>query len=212
MSKRKKKPMSEGPPVDNGLRAAIERQKDGGTPALKAFKAEVKGKLDAAGCATLEEWAEKRPGEHLPAMYGKYPSCALCGAVEPYEGYQTACKGPNPIVLRNQRTHGKTLSLLSVACEAARRGFDQVVLLTGAQAQFDRILSLVGSLRREGTIGFEDIIRYGNGTATIRFVDGGGQVLVTTSEHGGHRWSTGRERVTGRKPVWINEQLMMVGS
>lgn len=75
-----------------------------GSPALQAFKTEVQERLGAEGIATLEEWAEQRPGEHLAATYGSYPSCALCGLVKPYGGFQSRCEGMVRVTMRDGKS------------------------------------------------------------------------------------------------------------
>jgi hypothetical protein len=147
-----------------------------GSPALQAFKVEVDEKLAEAGCSTLEEWAEKHPGKHLPATYGSYPSCALCGKVQPNTGvYRSVCKGIAKVVLRGQREHGKTIRMVREACDLAR-GADHthvhdVALPKGID--FQRVLSFLGSMRREEAIGPEDVVSHKGKVTTVRFKGAG---------------------------------------
>jgi hypothetical protein len=174
-----------------------------GSPALKSFYEEVQTILTAAGCSDLTEWAEKQPGKHLSATYGKYPSCALCGAVEPRDGYKSQCNGIARIELRNQVRDGQSIEMLQRACEAARMGVDTVVVLArDSNRGFERLLSLLGSMKRENNVTESDRVTYLDGAITIRFKDGG-ILYLTDSQQRGSKWSKSRTRTSGRQPEMI---------
>lgn len=185
----------------------------GGSPALRAFRKEVAEKLAAAGMATLKEWAEQRPGEHLSAFYGKYPSCALCGHMEPRGGFKgNDCRGITRITMRgeegqtalqNAQRNEKTTELMHRACEAAKIGIDTVMVIASNWTLQD-VLPLIGSMRREEAIRPKDTVAHEGNSTTVSFV-GGGQLFITTSMSKGQRWAKMRGRQTGRHPEWMRE-------
>jgi hypothetical protein len=196
-------------------------RESGGSPALKAFRAEVRTKLDEARCSDLKEWAEKRPGEHLDATYGKYPSCALCGRIPPRTGDRSDCPGIVGIGLRGggggelalsqapveiaTSRYGKLSEALHNAAQAAKVGVDTVFVLNkDPNRGFERLLSMKGSLMREGVITDADRVTYLDGAVTVRF-KGGATLYLTDSGRRGDRWAKSRKRVSGQMPETVRE-------
>lgn len=71
--------------------------------ALVRFKRDVSAQLDALGIGSVREFMAAFPGRHLSAMYGRWPSCAMCGRVEPYGGWKSRCKGLVRVTMRGER-------------------------------------------------------------------------------------------------------------
>lgn len=74
-----------------------------GSVHLQAFRKEVEGKMQAAGCYTALEYIEKFPGQHLWATMRGIESCAFCGVCKSKDpgGNKKPCRGIVGVSLRD---------------------------------------------------------------------------------------------------------------
>jgi hypothetical protein len=77
-------------------------------PGDDAFRAEVVRKANERGCEGLRDWQVRFPGEHLVATKDSLHVCAICGKVQPYDGFKTLCPGRVAITTRRRATNGRT--------------------------------------------------------------------------------------------------------